>query len=165
MKNAYAKDQSTTLSIQVSIIAVCIVAIAYLYYTMIYPDRQAPRRFYQVDCIIMNERLSSTGEFFITRYRADFLVSYNINQNQYSAWVSGNGLDQSYFFDRQAQQYILKQFDVGRMYPCFVNPSDPEQAFLTTRKRWTSAWLIFVPLIIGAVTLLAFLITLLSRPR
>lgn len=135
---------------QCIILAVCFFYVQRLYVTNILPDKTAKEIFQQTDCFVVSKKLEAKGRF-IHLYRADFLISYNVDGIQYNRWVSGNGLDQSFSNDQFGQQKILSQFDVGSTYPCWYNPLDPKIAIIVLRHHWLSTSPLLVPAVIALI--------------
>ncbi len=116
------------------------------------PDKEVKPHYSQTTCRIVSKKLAD-HRFIVRRYRADFLVSYTVSHIQYRRWVSGNGLDKSYFSDASAQEDILSRYHVGGNYPCYYNPQDPEMAVLVLRHDWGS---MFPVIAVSAILLLTF---------
>jgi hypothetical protein len=129
---------------------VCIASIRYGCYVNIDPDKKVRETFKLTDCFLLSKKLASKGHVF-TQYRADFRVSYNVNNVQYTKWISGNGLDVYFTHDNQSQENILSRFDNGNTYPCWYNPEDHQQVVLVSRKNWTAIYSLIVPVIIFSV--------------
>ena len=144
---------------QTILILLCIAYINYIYFTNIYPDKHVKENFEQTDCFVMSKRLASKGHLF-PKYRADFRVSYNVGNAQYSKWVSGNGLDYSYTHSSSDEQAILDQFQEGTSYPCWYNPDNSAQVVLVLRHGWSSTFPLMIPSAIALLMLYYFLKTL-----
>jgi hypothetical protein len=136
---------------QLFVLLICIGYIYYLYLTNILPDKQAKESYQSTRCFLISKKLFSKGHL-IHRYRADFLVSYNVKSVQYNRWVSGNGLDTKLTKDVAEQRDILSQYEVGRSYRCWYNPKFPQQSILVMRHNWFSTLPLVVP---AAVCLIA----------
>lgn len=135
---------------------VCIIYIDYIYLTKIRPDQRAKLNFVQTDCLIMSKKLSTKGHL-LHRYRADFLVSYQAKGAQYTRWVSGNGLDMTYYRSNEQQKKLLSDFKDGNNYICWYNPQNPDVAMLVQRDSWTY-WSPFIwP---GLAALVAFILAI-----
>lgn len=134
----------------------CIGYIEYVYVTNITPDKQAEKTFVKTDCILMSKKLMSKDKV-APRFRADFLVNYNVKGVQYNRWVSGNGLDQSYSQDLGEQEDVLTQYNVGEHYACWYNPEDPQTIILVKRHNWLSTLSLLAPAGIGTVVFYFFI--------
>jgi len=141
---------------QLVVLIFCIGYIEYVYYTNILPDKNAKDTFQQTDCFILSKRLSTKGRV-IHQYRADFLISYTVNDDQYNHWISGNGLDISYSRNREQQETILNDYSIGGNYPCWYSPENPELAILVLRHDWLGTFPLMVPSVVGVITLYYFL--------
>lgn len=143
---------------QFIVLIICFGYIENFYLANILPDKYAKESFQQTDCFLISKKLTVHGHL-VRRYRADFLVSYNVNGVQYNRWVSGNGLDPS--FARQAipQQDILSRFAVGKTYPCWYDPKNPELSLLIFRHDWISTFNLIAPAILTVIMLYYFLRT------
>lgn len=129
---------------------VLFLSAAYIYqgyFKNIDPDKKVKETFKQADCFLLSKKLVTKGHVF-TQYRADFRVSYNVNNVQYTKWVSGNGLDTSFSYDDTEQENLLARFDNGSTYPCWYHPDDHGQVVLVLRKNWTATYALMVPSVI-----------------
>jgi hypothetical protein len=156
------KGQFTLLIAQLIILLLCIAYIEHFYRVNIMPDKEAKAYFQQTSCFLINKKLSTKGKIW-DRYRADFLVSYQVNGVQYNKWMTGNGLDHSFSTNRVAQESILSAYQVGSTYPCWYDPADPQIALFVMRHRWTSTLPLALPVLVGMITLYYFLTNLLNQ--
>lgn len=138
--------------IELFILFACIQYAQLVYNNDILPDKMVEENYPQVSCVILSKKLGEEGHL-LHRYRAEFLVSYMVNNTPYRTWVTGNGLDQAFFRERAPQEEILAQFEVGASYPCWYNPGIPQIAVLVIRHDWASTLPLAVPAIIGLITL------------
>ncbi len=141
---------------QLIVLFICAGFINHVYTYNILPDKQAKENYIEDNCFIISKRLNTAGHV-IHKYRADFLISYNVNGVQYNRWVSGNGLDISFSDNQGVQEDILSQFDVGGTYPCWYNPGNPQLSILVLRHNWLSTFPLMVPSVIGVIVLYYFL--------
>lgn len=132
---------------QLCVLLACLAYVFFTYSFNINPDKQVKQSFLHTDCFLLSKKLSSKGHI-LRQYRADFRVSYTVNNVQYTRWVSGNGLDNSFMHDATEQEEVLSQFDDGGSYPCWYNPTDPEEVVLVMRKNWTSTFPLMLPAVI-----------------
>jgi hypothetical protein len=156
---ALTKNRLVQLMGQSIVLFLCLAYVEHVYVTNIFPDKQAQELFQPTQCVVMAKRLSAKGRL-IYRYRADFLISYSANGEQYQRWVSGNGLDRGFFRDGTEQKSLLTQFKVGGMYPCWYSPTSPQQAMLLVRSNWLSTLPLLVPCAVAMVVLYYLLKTL-----
>src|SRR3990167_8294610 len=89
--------------------------------THVLPDQADKKYYLKTICHIITKKLS-VRRLVIRQYRADFLIRYRVNQVYYRQWVSGNGLDESYFSDLSDQEDILSRYSVFGEYVCFYHP-------------------------------------------
>lgn len=134
------------------ILLICIFYIKYEYDYHIYPDKLAHDTFQPIACEIIDKKLSLSDDS-APRYRADFLISYQVNDVQYNYWVSGNGFDRSFYRDKAKQDSILNTYQIGKNYSCFVDPKDPQIAILNLRYNWFSTIPLIIPVVIGLIAL------------
>jgi len=137
---------------QIFILVACIEYTQILYTNDILPDKQVAENYPQTTCLVLAKKLSQKGRL-VHRYRADFQVSYEVKDNPYKSWVTGNGLDQAFFHNRAAQEDLLSQFEVGQTYPCWYNPEIPQIAVLVLRHDLSSTLPLAVPTIIGLIAI------------
>jgi hypothetical protein len=141
---------------QFFILLICFAYIEFIYYNNILPDKEVVEEFTQSNCSIIKKELGEKGHV-IHRYRANFLVTYAVNNFEYKTWATGNGLDQAYFHDQDQQQGLLDQFDVSVSYPCWYNPNAPQIVVLVLRHDWMSTLPLAVPTIVGLITFYYFM--------
>lgn len=138
--------------LQIFILFICIEFAQIIYNNDILPDKLVKESFSETSCTIIAKKLSERGKI-VHRYRADFLVSYLVNDIPYQSWVTGNGLDQAFSHKRGPQEDTLAQFEVKESYPCWYNPQIPQIAVLVLRHNWTSTLPLAVPTIIGLIAI------------
>jgi hypothetical protein len=158
------KSRILSLILQGIILLLCAAYLHYGYFVNINPDKQVKETFKMTECFLLSKKLVSRGHLF-TQYRAEFRVSYNVNNVQYTKWVSGNGLNDSFTQNNAEQENILSQYDNGMNYPCWYNPDDHEQVVLVLRKNWTDTYALMVPAVIFILTAYYFGKNLLSLYR
>lgn len=151
------------LFFQLVVVLLCAGYIEYIYYADIYPERQVKKVFTPADCSIINSRLSQKGDSKI-KYRADFLITYNVKGVQYNRWVSGNGLEMLYSDDRGLQEELLGKYTAGNTYTCWYNPLLPQVSVLVAKHNWHSLLPLLIPFVIGVIALLFFFKSLLQLP-
>jgi hypothetical protein len=137
---------------QLIVLIACISYINYIYTSNINPDKRVKEVFREVNCFLVSKKLSTHGHL-IHSYRADFLISYHVNEVQYNRWVSGNGLDASFTNSEGDQEDILSQYQVGGNYTCYYDPDNPQLAILVLRHNWLSTFPLIVP---SVVTIIIF---------
>ncbi len=135
--------------LQIIIFIACISFIEFFYYTNIYPDKHVKEAYQQTQCTILQKQLTASGD----NYRSDFAVTYLFNGAKYQSYSTGNGLDLAFTSDRQSQEDILAQFDIGQDYTCWVSPKHPNRVVLVLRHSWTSTFPLLIPTIVALITL------------
>lgn len=141
----------STIVMQIAVVFFWFFFITHQYSTAIYPDQIAKNHFNEGNCLLLNKKLSITSGY-AQRYRADFLISYNVNGVQYQRWVAGNGLDSSYFYNRNLQESVLSRYQAGGMYSCWYDKDEPQTAIFILRHDWTDFFSLLVTAIIGLMT-------------
>jgi len=137
---------------QVAIFFLCIGFIGYIYEENILPDKTVAETYHVTSCTVLNKMLT-TKDSVVPRYRADFLLAYAIDGRQYKSTVSGNGLDYAFTTDQASQEEILAEFDINAAYPCWYNPEHPQMLVLVLRHSWSSTFPLAVPSVIALIML------------
>jgi Protein of unknown function (DUF3592) len=65
-----------------------------------------------------------------TTYRPQFTYSVQTASGQHYE-ATGYSVDTSYSDDQAGLQAIIDRYALGKSYPCWYNPTDPSQAFLS----------------------------------
>lgn len=152
----YRKRRLFLLFAQAIIIVVSIFYANYVYEAQILPDITVSDTYDVAQCLVENEKIVEKGTL-LHSYRADFLVSYSVEDEPYRTWVSGNGLDTSFTTDRASQRAVLDQFEVGQTYPCWYDPEAPEVVVLVLRHDWAATFPWFVPFVVLLIVIYGFL--------
>lgn len=138
---------------QLIVLLLCLTYIGYSYFVDIIPDKAIKQHFQSTTCFLTSKRLTSHGFFLFRRYRAEFLITYNVNGVQYNRWVSGNGLDNELTRNESEQEDLLSQFEVGRTYQCWYDADNPHISILVPRHNWVSIFPLMIPATIGVIAL------------
>lgn len=133
-----------------------LIYLDYLYLMKVRPDQLATQHFVRAECFIVSKKLGTKGSFN-RRYRADFLISYQAKGTQYTRWVSGNGLDRSYFSNSLAQEQILSNYGDGSNNTCWYDPDNPESVYLVPREFWSYFTPFLWPTVIGVLAGILFI--------
>ncbi|VVC75118.1 hypothetical protein AQUSIP_03940 [Aquicella siphonis] len=139
-----------------AIMTICIVLLEQGYDNNIYPDKTINENFRKTTALIISKQLTRS-EDYPRQYRADFLISYKVNDVQYQRWVSDNGLDRSFDLDRRAQEARLLRYRIGQSYPCWYPPENPESAVLAHRHDWMAVLPMMIPAVTGVLVFYYFL--------
>lgn len=133
----------------------CVAYADYVYFSNIKPDKLVKSTFKKTDCFLLSKKLTSKGHV-LHQYRADFRVSYTVNNVQYTRWVSGNGLDDAFAHSPTEQEEALAQFADGGTYPCWYDPENHGLVVLVLRHNWTSTFPVMLPAVIFILTFYYF---------
>jgi hypothetical protein len=110
---------------------------------LMWPEWRVNNQFVEHRCRVLQKRLAESGGSEET-YRPEFLVDYAVNGRNYQTWTYD--ITQAYSGDRAAQRVLLDQFDVGRQYPCWYDPRDPQTVVLKRGYTWFSWIMLMLPL-------------------
>lgn len=135
---------------QMVVLILCVYYLQSIYFTQILPDKMAAATFTETRCKVIEKSWQVEPTWFHS-YRGHFTLTYTVDGKVYQTVTSGNGLDPSFAFDRPTVQALLDQFDIGKTYPCWYDPSKPQTVILSFRKTWTSTFSLMIPLIIAIV--------------
>jgi hypothetical protein len=144
---------------QLLVLLLCLGYVYYVYNSYVKPEKQISQIFLKTECFLLSKKLSTHSRIF-HQYRADFRVSYEVNNVQYTRWVSGNGLDHSFTSDETLQEETLAQFDDGGTYPCWYDPEEPGVVVLVKQYHWTFFFSLLISGVIFIICLYYFLRTL-----
>ncbi len=147
--------------VQIFILIICIEYTQIIYNNDILPDKEVKENFLQTACTVVSKKLSEKTRL-VHGYRADFLISYTVNNIPYQRWVTGNGLNQSFFHEQELQEQTLNQFELGSSYTCWYKPEAPQIAVLVLRHNWVSTLPLIIPTFIGLVAIYYILKNLLQ---
>ena len=139
----------------IAVLMLCIFMLIHSYRVDIFPDISV-KDYQPMKSFLISKRLS-IKKSFSNQYRADFLISYNVNGVQYNRWVSGNGLDMSYDANRAKQENVLSRFSIGGTYPSWYNPNNPQSAVLVLRDNWSSILFMIIPALLGVFAFYAII--------
>lgn len=142
--------KSALLLGQVIVLLFCVGFMFYFTFLNLFPDKYTTTKFQSANALLLDKKMMYRNHV-IPRYRADFLISYNVNNVQYNRWVSANGLDQSYHLNKNRQEHLLGKFSIGKTYPCYYNPKNPEIALLLFRYDWSPFLYVIFLLILSCV--------------
>ena len=159
------RNRITLLVVQFFVLLFCAGYVIYIYTDDIHPDKQAKTDFVQTTCLVVSKKLNMHEHLFGMQYRADFLISYNVDGTQYNRWVSGNGLRSDFSSGRVGKENILAQFDEGGTYTCWYDPTNPQVAVIVMRHSWSSTLPLMIPAVISIILLYYFFQTLFGLIR
>lgn len=126
-------------------LSVCLFFLSKALEKEILPDLNSWFSYHVTHCSVLSKRLI-THHHRWQRYRADFLVSYDVDNAEYHRWISANGLDRHYSRAFNFQNNHFSYFQVGQDYICYYDPHDPQSVILLHRTAWITpigiAWLV-----------------------
>lgn len=150
---------------QILVILACIVYIDFIYITNIIPDRRVRSTFVETNCTLISKILNTHGGI-VQGYRADFFLSYKTADGRdFKRWAYGNGLDDTFAETSGRSSAILSQYEVGGEYPCYYDPTNPEQVVLVLREKWLSIIPVVIPASIMLVMLYLLIRSILKFPK
>ena len=124
------------------------------YFALLRREIRANNVYVETTCNILDERISTSRSDDSTTYRAEFHIEYEVDGKRYDTWTyDASGVFSS---GRPSKQKILDSFDVGKEYPCWYDPDDPQQSVL--KQGYSILGFLFTG--IGLVVFLAGFITL-----
>ncbi|MDR3476637.1 MAG: hypothetical protein P4M14_01230 [Gammaproteobacteria bacterium] len=132
---------------QVIILLLAIVYLNFYYFERVLPNKRIAEDFHVATCVVTNKELVEKGGI-IHRFRASFLLTYTANDQVYRSVASGNGMNHGLTTNKNGQQDILDQFNIGMTYPCWFNPENPRQIVLVQKHDWSSTLPLMIPSII-----------------
>lgn len=131
-----------------AVLIVCSLLCIKLVYSFILPEKHVKQDFQMTYCNILARKISYSGQR-VNKYRADFLVKYNIYDQEFIVWASGSGIKNAYLSNYQQQFAILQQFNIGDAYPCWYDPQSVKKVVLIVNYNWLSTLPLVVPLVVG----------------
>lgn len=122
------KPPSRGPSFSVIIVAVGFVFLAIAYSTYVRPEYRVNQEFKQTEGRIIDKRLLIAQDRNGTVYRPEFHVNYEVDGRTYNVWTYNITADTT--SHRASQEEILNNYEIGRSYPCWYDPLDPQVAVL-----------------------------------
>jgi hypothetical protein len=95
---------------------------------MVLPAWRASTQYAQTDCVVLEKKLESSESDGSTTYRPAFRIKYQVSGRDYDAWTYDAA--RIYSSGRQAKEAVLAQYETGKTYPCWYDPSDPRKSVL-----------------------------------
>lgn len=106
------------------------------------PELRVNRDFVEHACRVIDRRIDEVDHDDGPLYAPEFRVEYTINGKEYSLWAHYEITD-VHTSDRTRSETILKQFELGKEYPCWYDPRDPSHVVLKRGYTWF-AWLMLL---------------------
>lgn len=110
------------------IVAIGLVFAAIAYAVYLRPEYRVNQEFKQTNCRIIDKRLIVARDRSGTVYRPEFHINYEVNGRQYDIWTYNITAEST--SGRASKEEILNNFEIGRTYPCWYDPLDPQVAVL-----------------------------------
>ena len=117
--------------------------------TIVWPELRANRHYLETKCKVVERAVHTKNNNDGTSYRPDVTIEFKISDKIYRAITYDAA--RMYTISRQKAQAAIDEFKVGREYPCWYDPVNPEQAVLV---RGYSGWtylLLLVPVSFVAI--------------
>lgn len=117
----------------------------------IIPEWQVNYEFVQTTCVVLGKELVKKSDDGRSLYRPEIAIEYQAGGTTREAKTYDICGTPS--VDRDAQQAILDQFEVGGQYACWYDPANPQTVVLVQGYTWWIWLLLILPvsfLIIGA---------------
>ncbi len=119
--------------------------MAYMLVALAWPEWRANRQFEETTCVLVGKRVGSkeTAEGEPVQFRPEFALKYEAAGRAREA-DGVYDVTNLYSSDEAGVKSVIEQFEVGKKYPCWYDPLDPQRVVLV---RGYSLWL-YVSLLI-----------------
>ena len=142
----------------VVLILIGVVWLTILYYSFLAPDWRLNHQYVETRCDVLDKRLGEQGDEDATSYRPEINVRYTAAGRERQVWTYDAAA--AFSNDSSGPQRILDQFVVGRQYPLWYDPDDPDKAVLVRTDGSAGYWIALIPLgcmVLGLVAILGAL--------
>jgi len=115
------------------------------------PEWRANRHFVEHTCTVVKKQVTSRTSDDATQFRPELLVRFEVDGRQMEAWAFD--IHRAFSKSHQAAKTQLARFDIGKTYPCWVDPNQPTTVILIRGYRWWMWLLLILPasfIMIGA---------------
>jgi hypothetical protein len=112
--------------------------------TLILPQWRANNEFVETTCIVCEKTLAKKQGEDGFLYRPEVAVEYKVDGKPRRA--SGYDICGAYASDRDAEQVLLDEFEVGGQYRCWYDPLKPDVVVLVRGYSWWVWLLLMVPI-------------------
>lgn len=106
------------------------------------PELRVNRDYVEHVCRVTDRRIDAIKHQDGPVYAPQFHLEYTINGKTYSPWANYEITD-VHTSDRSRSEAILRQFEIGKEYPCWYDPRDPTRVVLKRGYTWF-AWLMLL---------------------
>ncbi len=148
----------SVVGVQSFVLLVCFIIIVLRAITLL-PDLRVSSTFVPTQCTIVASKMTTSDESYGVGYRANFYVSYLVNDAVVKSAVAANGLDFISNPDQSSQQLYLDQYKIGQQYPCWYSSRTSDVAVLVLRHDWSAAYALIIPSAVFLVVLFYFVNT------
>ncbi|NLE39879.1 MAG: DUF3592 domain-containing protein [Pirellulaceae bacterium] len=117
------------------------IGLAVIPLLFIVPEWRANNEFVKTNCVVVSKAVAESHGDDGATYRPNIAIEYAVNGITYHEATYDIGKSPSP--DREAQQTIVDQFEVGKSYDCWYDPRDPRTVVLARGySRWT--WMVLI---------------------
>jgi hypothetical protein len=120
------------------------VALGAIFVELTIPELRANRDFVEHRARLIDKRLDEQPASDGTEYAPRFRLQFTVDERSYLPWASHDVTD-LHTRDRERSETLLAKFDVGKEYPCWYDPRNPERVVLARGYRWFSWLMLIVP--------------------
>lgn len=109
---------------------------------MILPEWRANRRFAPAECVVESKMIGAKEVDGKRMHRPEVLIRYELDGRTHHIWTYDVN-HQLYPYNRAEVEEILQQFEIGKPYRCWYDPSDPQRVVLVRGYSWW-LWLLLI---------------------
>lgn len=112
--------------------------------TLIVPQWRVNNEFVETTCRVREKTLAENRGDGGWVYRPEIVIDYVAQGKSYR--TATYDIDRTPSSDRDSQQAVLDQFEVGKQYRCWYDPLDPQVVVLVRGYQWWTWLLLVVPI-------------------
>ena len=121
-----------------------LAAFSMMLMTTVWPELRANRHFVETKCKVLSRAISEhRGESGVT-YRPDVQIEFEVAGEKYRP--TAYDAARAFSTGREKAQQAIDQFQVGKEYPCWYDPMDPQDVVLVLGYSGGTYLLLLVPL-------------------
>ena len=124
------------------------IVTAVFFWQLILPVWRANTVYVAHTCVVLDKRVAESRGDDGSTYRPEIQIRYTVAGREYTTWAYDAA--KIYSSGRDGKQKIIDQFQAGREYPCWYDPTDPEKVVLVRGYSWTTLFAL-IPLVFVAV--------------
>jgi len=118
--------------------------LAALVVFLVVPQWRVNHEFVETTCRLEEKRLGQTDSEDGTLYRPELKIEYQVDGQPYhSSWTYD--VRHAYSSGPEDQETVLKQFTLGKQYPCWYDPADPYVVVLLREQNWWIPLVLIIP--------------------